>query len=74
MGDVIDLNMITRLDVDPDKMLSKAIGKLEEVVILGTTKEGDEYFASSRAAADVPIYLCERAKHRLMKLIDEATA
>lgn len=71
MGDVVELNLITKLDLDPDRLLQKAIGQLDEVLIIGFTKDGGEYFASSKADASNPIYLCERAKHRLMKMLDE---
>ena len=68
---VIGWGGITRLDIDPDKVLTAAGGKLESVLIVGFTKEGDEYFASSKADAEYPIYMMERAKHRLMTIIDE---
>jgi hypothetical protein len=70
-NNVVEFGGITRLDVSPDRLLEKAIGQLESVLIIGYTKEGDEYFASSKADASEPIYFCERAKHRLMKMIDE---
>jgi hypothetical protein len=70
-SNVVEFSGVTKLDIPPDKLLNSAIGKLESVLILGYTKEGDEYFASSKADASEPIYFCERAKHRLMKMIDE---
>ncbi len=70
-GKVVDFTGITTLDLNPDRLLEKAKGKLESVLILGLTTEGEEYFASSKADAEYPIYMVERAKHRLMKMIDE---
>ena len=71
MGEVVDLGNITKLDLDPDRLLQKAIGKMTEVIIIGFHKDGSEYFASSKANAADVIYHLERAKHNLMKIIDE---
>jgi hypothetical protein len=71
IDNVVEFGGITKLDIPPDRLLEKAIGKLESVLIFGITKDGCEYFASSKADASEPIYLCERAKHKLMKIIDE---
>lgn len=70
MGNVIDLPVITALDLDPDRLLQKAIGELESVIIVGYRKDGSEYFASSKADAGDAIFHMERAKHRLMLVID----
>jgi hypothetical protein len=37
----------TRLDIDPDKVLTGAVGKLSEVVIVGYESDGSLYFARS---------------------------
>lgn len=71
MGEVVDLGNITKLDLDPDRLLQKAIGKMDEVIIIGFDKDGAEYFASSKADAAPVIYHLERAKHRLMKIIND---
>ena len=70
-GNVVEFTGITKLDLDPDRILEAAKGKMESVLIIGFTTEGAEYFASSKADAEYPIYMVERAKHRLMKMIDE---
>lgn len=70
MGEVVDLNVITTLSLDPDRVLKKAIGKLERVVIVGRTKDGDEYFASSEADGGCVIWDMERAKLKLLRLAD----
>ena len=46
---VIPFGGITRLDIDPDRVLTSAVGKLECVVVVGLGKDGEEYFASSMA-------------------------
>lgn len=66
MGDVIELNMITRLDLPADRVLEAAIGKLDKVVILAYDKDGNEYFASSVADGGTVLWLMERCKVCLM--------
>jgi len=44
----------TRLDLDPDAVLTGAVGRLKDVVIVGYEANGDFYFASSQA--DGPDY------------------
>lgn len=66
MGDVVDLPVITTLDLDPDRPLQKAIGQMTRVIIIGVDKDGDEYFASSAADGGTVIWDMERAKFKLM--------
>lgn len=40
----------TRIDLDPDLILSEAVGKLTEVVIAGYEPDGNFYFASTRTS------------------------
>lgn len=67
-NDVIDLPVITKLDLNPDRVLNEAIGELDEVVVVGYTKEGDFYFSSSKADAGAVIYLFEYAKKLLLEV------
>lgn len=69
---VVDFTGITRLDIDPDRVLRKAIGQLERCTIVGVNKDGDEFFASSVADGGTVVWDMERAKHKLMKIVDEA--
>lgn len=69
---VIIAEVVTTLDTPADRLLESAIGRLDECIIVGTDKEGNDFFASNRSDAGTAIYHFERAKHRLMKLIDEA--
>lgn len=68
---IVDFTGITKLDMDPDRLLQKVIGKMEGVLILGITKDGEEYFASSKADAADALYYMERAKYALMQTIDK---
>lgn len=70
MGDVVDLSCITRLDLDPDRVLSAALDKLQDVVIMGFDKKGEEYFASSLASGPEVLWHLERAKKKLLEIID----
>lgn len=70
MGEVIDLNCVTSLDLDPDRVLSKAIGKLNSALIIGYDKDGDEYFSSSVSSGPECLWLLERAKKKLMEVVE----
>lgn len=47
------------------------MGRLKEAIVLGFDTDGGEYFASSVADAGDVLYHLERARHRLMRQIDE---
>ena len=63
---VIDLPVITRLDLNPDRVLNAAIGNLEAAVVIGWDKDGDFYFASSKADVGDVLWLIEKAKKILL--------
>lgn len=69
MNSVVDINCITTIDLDPDRVLSAAIGKLEDVVVIGYSKDGEEYFASSVADGADVVWHLERAKLKLLELV-----
>ena len=71
MGEVVDLSVISTLPLDPDRVLQKAAGKLERVLIIGRTKDGEEYFASSESDGGTLLWDMERARHALMKIADD---
>lgn len=71
MGEVVDLNVITTLSLDPDRLLEKAIGKLERVIIIGIDKDGDEYFASSEADGGTVLWDIERTKLKILRVADK---
>ncbi len=71
MGDVKSLPVITRLDLDPDRVLQEAVGEVTEVVICGFDKDGNQYFASSVADGGQALWHLERAKWALMKITDD---
>lgn len=70
MGEVVDLSVITTLPLDPDRLLEKAVGQLDRVLIIGMDKDGEEYFASSDPDGGTIIWDMERAKLKLLRLVD----
>lgn len=69
MADIIELDVITRLDIPVSRVLNNA-ADLENVVVIGWTKEGDFYFASSKGDGGDVIYLLELAKKKLLEIGD----
>jgi hypothetical protein len=66
MTKIIPLNNITKLDLPVDRILETAKGELEGVIIMGYTKDGDEYFASSYADGGTVNWLIDRFKAKLL--------
>ena len=67
-GNVVILNLVTRLDVPADRVLNAALEHgLDQVVISGYDKDGNEYFASSVADGGQALWLLERCKKRLLE-------
>ena len=68
MSKIIPFTGITTLDQPPDQILKAAVGKLEGVVIMGFTADGDEeYFVSSYADGGTVLWLLERLKKQLLE-------
>jgi hypothetical protein len=69
MGDVVELDVVTSLDLPPERILNKALEKdLAGVIVVGTDKDGEFYFASSYAAGPEVLWLLEGAKMKLLKI------
>ena len=58
----------TYQDLDTDKVLAGALGKLKEVVIVGYESDGALYFASTRANAPDVLWLLKQAEQRLLAI------
>lgn len=63
---VIKFTGLTKLDLEPNDVLSAALDALEEVIIIGTTKDGNQYFATSSADGKNILWHLETAKFTLM--------
>lgn len=68
MSNVIPFSGETRLDIDPDQILDQAKDKLSSVVVVGETKNGEFYLASSKADEPGALYLLEMGKYKLMRM------
>lgn len=67
-AEVIELDVISRLDIPPDRVLQKALDAgLTEVVVIGYDADGQEYFASSQADGGDVLWHIERAKMKLLQ-------
>ena len=68
-NNIVRFTGLTKLDLEPDTILQKAIGELKEVLIIGTTKDGNQYLASSSADAKNMLWHLETAKYMIMESI-----
>lgn len=70
---VVHLDTLTSLDVPADRILANAAAAdLEGCVVLGWTKDGQEYFAASFADGADVVWLLERCKLLLLRGADNA--
>lgn len=69
MSNVVELPIVTRLDLDPQRVLAGAMeAGMTEVVIIGYDKDGDEVFRSSLADGADALWHLERAKLKLLRV------
>jgi hypothetical protein len=71
MSNVVQLNCVTRLDLDPDRTLENLKGQLGGFIIAGYTPEGEEFFASTYADGGDALWLVERFKLTLLTIGNE---
>ena len=70
MADIIPLPVITTLDIPPERILAGAQkADLTAVVVIGINEDG-EYFASSIADGADVVWMLERVKLKLLRLVD----
>jgi hypothetical protein len=67
---VVNLDVVTCLATDPDRVLKGAIGKLSCVVVVGYQADGEEYFAASISDGGDVLWMLERAKMNLLHIVD----
>lgn len=65
MGDVVGLGKIG-VDLHPDFILNKALGELDNVVVIGFDKDGELYFASSDSGGGDVLWLLKKAEKLLL--------
>ena len=74
-NNIVDWPHPTRLDVPAAKVLTTALEDgLVEVLVIGVDENGREYFRSSVASGPLALWHIERAKLRLLRVVDEAGA
>ena len=68
MSNIVYLPVVTRLDVPAERILTEALEEdLESAIVIGRTREGDIYFASSIASGPEALWLIEKAKAALLE-------
>lgn len=71
MSNVVELDVVTRLDIPAEKILRKALdADLAEVVVIGFGPEGEYFFAASKADGADVLWLLELTKHELFVTAD----
>lgn len=69
MADKADtLRCTTILDLDPDRVLQGAVGRLDCAVVVGRDERGELYLASSYGSVAETAWLLENARHFLLEL------
>ncbi len=68
-NNIVNLDVVTTLDLSAERVLNAALATdLEAVVIIGYTKDGEEYFATSLADGGEVLWLLERHKLQLLSV------
>lgn len=65
---ILDFTGITSLDIDPDRVLAKAQGQLQAVVVIGYDQDGQLYVATSYADGGDMLWALEQAKRKLLEI------
>jgi hypothetical protein len=63
---ILEFTGVTRLDLEPDRILEGAKGKLQGVIVIGFDQEGEFYGATSYADGGDALWLLELCKLRLL--------
>lgn len=64
---VVNLDIETMVDLNPDKVLFENIGEYNELVIVGYDKEGDLRICTTITSTNTMVALLEKAKFILLK-------
>lgn len=68
-NNIVRFTGLSKIDLTPNTILSEAADKLESVVVIGTTKDGNQYFSSSSSDAKDIMWHIETAKFMLLETI-----
>lgn len=70
MSNVIPFNGITKLDLDPDMVLENNKGQFKGLILIGLNEDDEEVFASTYADGGTVLWLLERMKLKLLRIVD----
>lgn len=66
MTNIVNLPVVTRLDLPPERVIEAAGARgLKDVIVAGWDADGEFYFAGSMADGGGALWLLELAKRRL---------
>lgn len=71
MSEVIEFRGVTRLDLDPDRVLENAKGQLKHFVIIGYNTDDEFFFSSTMADGGDVMWMLEVAKLKLLRVAGE---
>lgn len=67
MGGVVDLDVVTSLDIPVERILRRATeADLDTAIVIGWDKEGELYFATSVSSGPEVLWLLEKTKANLL--------
>lgn len=66
-AEIITLDMETRLDIPPDRVLEGAMGQLSTVLLIGYDSDEQPYFAASTSNKGDMLLMIERLRKRLLE-------
>ena len=73
-AEILHFDGVTSLDISADRVLDVAkAAEMQSVIIIGYDTDGGEYFASSIADGPEVLWALERAKMKLMRIVDGGT-
>jgi hypothetical protein len=71
MAEIINLPVTHTLDMRPERVLEMASQEeFDDVIVIGRTKDGCEYYGASMADGGLAIWRLDRAKLKLLRMGD----
>ena len=71
MSEVVQFRGVTRLDLDPDRVLENTKGQLKQFVIIGYGTDDEFFFSSTMADGGDVMWMLEVAKLKLLRIAGE---
>ena len=68
MGEIVSFRGVTKLDIDPDRMLESNKGEFKHLVMFGYDHDDKFIFASTIADGGDVLWMLELAKLKLFKI------